>query len=78
MLLRSPGLKEPHKEGCLGEEQGEACSAVISRSIINCTRQRPAVLGSCPGLRPDLSLASGKATAAPAMETETQFIIFLS
>lgn len=73
----SPGLQEPHKEGCSGEEQGEAWSAVATRSIMNCTRQRPAVLGS-PGLRPDLSFASGKAMAAPTMETETQFIIFLS
>lgn len=42
----SPGLQEPHKEGCLGEEQGEAWSAVATRSIMNCTRQR----ACCSGL----------------------------
>lgn len=71
----SPGLEEPHKEGCLGEEQGETCSAVAIRGKIIIAPGSGLLFS---GLHPGLSLASGNTKAAPTIDTSIQFIIFLS
>ena len=61
----SPGLQDPHKEDCLGQEQGETCPAVAARGRMNGPRQRPAVLSSCSSLRLYLSLTWGMPRPPP-------------